>query len=393
METVKLYDNMPYGEDFTARVLEIEEGDKEGRIAVILDQTLFFPLEGGQNPDTGLINDYRVNYVTIKDNVIRHFIELKEGEEISLRPGEEVKASIDFAHRFDLMQQHSGEHILSGILYRDYGYTNVGFHLTEDIVTLDTSGPLSEEEVLKLEMEANEVLFMNVPIVARYPSEEELSNMTYRSKIELKGPVRIVTVEGFDQCACCAPHVRHTGEVGAIRIVSAINYKGGMRLEIKCGKRAYLFDRDNRRRLDTLARGFSTKPENVPTAVYKIKCDLAASNEESRKRLEKYFEFLKETIKYSNDSIIHIENDLTLQGKELEDYVKSLSMCTDSYALVLIPSQNGNFRYCAGSAHKDLKPLQEALKKNFAAKGGGRDFIQGSLAGNFDEIKKVVKGV
>ena len=143
--------------------------------------------------------------------------------EEALEPGEAVRGRIDWEERFEKMQQHTGEHIVSGLVHSRFGYNNVGFHLGSDYCTMDFDGPISAEELRKIEWEANRAASLDLEVLVQYPSKEELEHMEYRSKIEIEGQVRIVSVPGYDVCACCAPHVKRTGEIGMIKLVNRMN--------------------------------------------------------------------------------------------------------------------------------------------------------------------------
>lgn len=259
----------PYMKQFNAIVVSCEqypaatEAAETIKYDVVLDQTLFFPEEGGQTPDKGTIAGYPVVDVQIKDEIITHTIAVPILEEdpgvytgtvsdtdhdaaftTEDRPpfsvGDEVSGEIDWAHRFSNMQQHTGEHIFSGLVKKSFGYDNVGFHLSDSTVTMDYDGPLTEDDVRELEWEANRVIIRQLPVHASYPSDDELSKIDYRCKKELSGAIRIVSIPGVDDCACCAPHVKNTGEVGLLKVLDIQNYKGGVRLSILCGFRALL---------------------------------------------------------------------------------------------------------------------------------------------------------
>lgn len=271
MITRKLYDTDSHIREFEARVLACREVQGKGKktcFAAELDQTAFFAEGGGQAADRGIIQSSRGEELKVldvqeKDGHILHYLEQPLAE------GESIRGILDWEFRFDNMQQHSGEHILSGLCYAWKGYHNVGFHLGTEITTLDFDGPLTEEELKQLEERANRVVYQNQPVTITYPSPEELKQMDYRSKKELTGDVRIVRVGDYDLCACCAPHVMLTGEVGLIKIVRWENYKGGVRLSILCGQRA-LKDYDEKNRLIyQVAAGMSTKPEKIPSALEK----------------------------------------------------------------------------------------------------------------------------
>ena len=222
--TKKLYDLDSHRRDFTAAVLRCD-ADGE-RYAVVLDQTLFFPEGGGQPADTGVLGGARVLDVQITQEAIVHYTDAP------LTPGAQVRGEIDWPQRFRRMQGHSGEHIISGLIHSEYGLDNVGFHLGQDTISMDYNGELTWPQLMHIEQLANEAVYRNVPIRTEYPSPEQLAQMTYRSKLDLTEDVRIVTVEGYDVCACCAPHVSCTGEIGAIKFTSVMRHRGGIRVTI-----------------------------------------------------------------------------------------------------------------------------------------------------------------
>jgi len=225
--TLKLYDTDSYATEFDAVVLSCNECEKGYEI--VLDRTVFFPEEGGQCCDRGTLNGYDITDVQIKSNVIYHYSDTK------FEIGAKVHGIIDFKLRFRNMQNHTGEHIICGIAHKLYGYENVGFHLGEDYVTMDLSGPLSKKQVHELELLANEAIYKNVSVTAYYPGKEKIKNMFYRGKSDIEGDIRIVRIKDYDVCACCAPHVAKTGEIGIIKIIDYTPHRGGMRLTILCG--------------------------------------------------------------------------------------------------------------------------------------------------------------
>ncbi len=228
--TEKLYDQDAYLQSFTATVLACEKADNG--YAVTLDSTAFFPESGGQQGDRGKIGDAFVFDTKIVDGVILHYTDSP------LKTNEQVLCEINFDERFAKMQNHTGEHIVSGIFYKLYGAENVGFHLHDNIVTFDTSLPLTTAQLEKSELLANKAVWENRPIFAYYPPCDELKKLDYRSKGELEGDVRIVEIDGYDRCACCAPHVSSTGQVGLIKFISAEPHRRGMRIQMVCGEYA-----------------------------------------------------------------------------------------------------------------------------------------------------------
>ena len=230
METEKLYYEDPYCTAFTGRVLSCEKS-KAGW-SVVLDRTAFYPEGGGQPADRGTLGGVRVTDVQEQDGVILHTC---DGP---VEPGADAEGSVDWARRFDHMQQHSGEHILSGLLCALYDCSNVGFHLGADTVTIDYDRVLTEEQVLEAERRANAVIWRDTPAEITFPSHEELERLHYRSKKELTGQVRIVAFPGADCCACCGTHVRSAGQVGLVKLLTCQKFRDGVRIEMAAGGRA-----------------------------------------------------------------------------------------------------------------------------------------------------------
>ena len=379
--TKKLYDDAPYEKEFHAKIVEIKEEDKDKLVA--LNQTLFFPNEGGQNPDWGKLAGYEVKDVRIKEGIIWHRI----SDECSLEVGDEVHGEIDFWHRYDLMQQHSGEHILSGVIYKKYGYTNVGFHLTEDIVTVDTSGPLTQEQILELEMTVNNIIRENVKITTGYPCKEELSKLEYRSKKELNEEIRIVQIGEYDICACCAPHVASTGEVMSLQIVNWENYKGGVRLEIMCGNRAIKESIKQRLMLKQLSKELSAKQNSIVDSVKRLKEDNGKLKQEMANALNELISMKAKAVEAKEHIVVFEKN---LDGTAHRNYANLLMEKASTVAAVLVTSsEEGEYRYIVGSNTLDMKKIQTELKEKFEAKGGGKaPMIQGTLTGKKEEITK-----
>ena len=236
--TEKLFYRDSHLREFTAVVTACRPCAKDGEggcaelYEVELDRTAFFPEGGGQYSDKGVLGGVRVADVQEKDAHIFHITEAP------LEPGAQVKGEIDWEERFMKMQQHTGEHIVSGLVHGRFGYNNVGFHLGSEDCTMDFDGELSAEEILEIEQEANRAVWKNLEVQVLYPSEDELEKIDYRSKIEIEGQVRIVVIPGYDVCACCAPHVERTGEIGVIKLTNVQRYKGGARVTMLCGIRA-----------------------------------------------------------------------------------------------------------------------------------------------------------
>ena len=218
---------------FTATVTSCEESPKGYRIT--LDQTAFYPEGGGQACDIGTLGQAQVTDVQEEGERVIHFCDRP------LPVGDQVAGEIDWERRFDLMQQHTGEHLLSGIIHRHFGYHNSGFHVGAQVMEVDFDGPIPAQMLSQLEEEANRLVWADIPVSCSYPAPQELPHIAYRTKRELPWPVRIVDIPGGDTCACCGIHVARTGQVGLIKIISCVKFHSGVRLELVCGQRAYRY--------------------------------------------------------------------------------------------------------------------------------------------------------
>ncbi len=384
-KTVKLYDTDAYATQFEAKVISCEKKEKKNKISydVVLDKTLFFPEEGGQTPDKGYINGIEVVDVQIREDVIYHTL-LSPLEEEDL-----VKGEIQWKHRFFNMQQHSGEHIFSGLVHRDFGYDNVGFHLSDQIVTMDFNGMLTDEDVEKLEWEVNEVIARNVAIVAEYPTSDVLEQLEYRSKIEIAGDVRIVTIKGVDVCACCAPHVSRTGEIGGFKIMSRQNYKGGVRISFLCGFRALQDFREKASVISQLVSLLSEKPENIVSAVEKLK--------ETNQNLK--YEVMNSKRRQMQEKIADIpseENNVILFESELDatimrDVVNQLTAEREGICGVFVGDDKDGYRFVMGSSTLDTREALAKLKEIGEVRGGGSPaMVQGTMFIKRREIEGAV---
>ena len=307
--TEKLFYKDSYGYSFDATVYSCiqsynSEDASQARYEIVLDRTCFFPEGGGQGSDRGVIRlpdggpVLQVFDVRLADSEIVHYAHVTDADGGSahdsavreaFREGVRVQGEIDFHRRFDFMQQHTGEHIVSGIICGTYGYDNVGFRLADDHVTMDYSGVLTLEQVSAVEKQANEAVWKNLPVIVSFPSEEEQKTLVYRSKIEIPGDdLRIVEIPGIDVCACCAPHVKTTGEIGLIKITRLQNWKGGVRLSMVCGARALSLMQAEHDMVTTLAKNLSTSWENIPDRFDKMKHDLGSCKKELKDLKKQY---------------------------------------------------------------------------------------------------------
>ena len=304
METTKLYYKDSHQDSCLATVMSCEWNEKKNCYEVILDQTVFFPEGGGQYADTGILGTAKVLDVQEKEGQIIHYTDQP------LDAGTEVEGRIDYPERFSQMQQHTGEHIVSGIVHRTFGYDNVGFHLGQELVTMDFNGTFTEEELQNVELEANEAVVKNLPILITYPSREELEQLEYRSKKELTGQVRIVEIPGYDVCACCAPHVKLTGEVGIIRLIDAIKYKGGTRVTMVCGFRALKDYRMKESNIREISRMLSAKPEESAQAVKRLQDEAKSWKEKLIQTQSRAMEQILENLPEHVENYLVFEKDV-----------------------------------------------------------------------------------
>ena len=380
METVKLYDEHPYDTTFHATIQDIQY-DKN--TTLILDQTLFFPEEGGQCADRGTIDGYEVIDVQISKGIIKHILK----GHVELEIGNEIQGEIDWDLRFSNMQNHSGEHIFSGIVHREYGYDNVGFHLGKDVVSVDFNGPIDEVSLRRIEKEVNQVIYENRVIRAYYPSEEELASLNYRSKKEVDAPLRIVEIENCDVCACCAPHVRRSGEVGLFKVVHMMNYKGGVRIFILCGQRAldYVLELDDN--MNAIYHMLSANNESVVKYVRGLIETNNALKQEvfnlNKKEVQRLVEEANENHRY-----FFIEDlDKNLQ----REMVNSLAQRLEGYVGVFVGSNQMGYRFILASRNNDTTKLFDVLKSHGAKGGGNALMVQGYMKTSQDTIEELLK--
>ena len=390
--TKKLYYEDAYATEFDAVVVSCEEkkiADKaEGAgivYQVVLDGTLFFPEEGGQTPDKGVLGGANVLDVQVKNDIITHTLDKP------LEIGETVHGRIDWKHRFSNMQQHSGEHIFSGTVNRLYGYNNVGFHLSDNIVTMDFNGVLTEEDVAKVEYLVNEIIVNNVPITVSYPTKEELANMEYRSKIEIEGQVRIVTVEGADVCACCAPHVRRTGEIGMLKVMSVQNHRGGVRISMLCGFRALEAFREKTAVITELMGALTASQELLPDRVEKLK----AANQDYKYRLagakQRLMEIKMAEIPAEQENVFLFEQDI--ESIVMRNAVNELTAKHSGVCGVFVGSDEAGYSFIIGSANVDCTKVGAILREKTGAKCGGKQpMIQGSVQVSEEQLRAALAG-
>ena len=378
--TQKLYYIDSYISQFNATVLSI--GICDGGFDVVLDKTAFFPEEGGQGADTGRIGEVRVIDVFERDGVIHHIC---DGEPFL----GEVEGSIDFDARFEKMQCHTAEHILCGIIHSLFGLENVGFHLGFDEVVFDVNGVLSREDLDRVEKLANEAVFANAPVSAWFPEAEELSSIQYRAKLDLTEGVRLVKIGDYDVCACCAPHVKATGEIGLIKILDFMKHRGGTRIWMVAGRRALM---DYRVRYENIKRisGLLSAPQ---ADVADVLSDFVNESTRLKSTLKltrlKIAELYAEKVAPTSASAVFVLEDFTIP--ELIAF-SNIACKKIGGICVALSGSEGDFKYVISSLKENLKALAPDINKALMGSGGGKpNMIQGSFASTLEEIKKYFK--
>lgn len=374
--TEKLYDKDSHINEFSATVLSCEKsGDN---YAVTLNKTAFFPEGGGQESDRGSIGGAAVLDVQIINDEIIHYADRP------LEVGEEYTCRLDRERRFRNMQNHSGEHIVSGLTHKLYGLNNVGFHLGAEM-TVDFDGVLSREQLLEIERLANQAVWENVPIRAYYPEKIELKELDYRSKLELTENVRIVDIEGYDLCACCAPHVKRTGEIGLIKILDSFKNKGGVRIFIKCGIDALMDYSDKYYNVQRISNLLSVKQNEAAAAVDRLNDEnrelkFEASSLKKRLIAEKAKNFAPE----SDKTAVFEEN---LDIKELQLFADALYKKSGGIRGVF-SGEDGNFSFAICGEEAALDLFFKSFKERFSVRGGGRNgMVQGTVIGERAEVE------
>lgn len=376
--TEKLYYSDGHLSRFTARVTSCEKED--GAWAVKLDRSAFFPGGGGQEADEGVLSDMKLLGLREEGEDIVHLTPAP------LEPGALVEGKIDWPLRFSRMQGHSGEHILSGTVHRLFGYDNVGFHMGEEAITIDFSGELSREDLSRAELEANRAIWRDVPVRTLLSTPGELAAMDYRSKKELTGQVRIVEIEGVDLCACCAPHVSHSGEVGLLKIIDSMRHRGGTRLTLLCGEAALLDYEALHENNAAVSAALSAKRLETGGAIARVMAEQEERRAELTKLKRELLQLKAAALRPTEGSICIFESDIDMitlrelvnAGSELAGKVCAGFAGTD-----------GDYKYIIGSRTVPLRARAKEINAAIDGRGGGSDaMIQGTSRARREDIER-----
>ncbi len=381
--TERLFDKNSKLNIFEATVLSCAE-TRDGKYAAVLDKTAFFPNEGGQSCDTGVIDGAKVISVDEKDGIITHTLER------AAEVGRKVSCAVDFETRFKKMQNHTAEHIVSGIVHRLFGYDNVGFHLGEGYMTADFNGELGEADIEKVETLANKAIFECHPVRAYYPTAQELETLEYRSKLDLSENVRIVEIKDVDMCACCAPHVENTGEVGLVKITDAIRYKGGMRLTMIAGFDALADFRARQEQIKRISMAISAKQSEVAEGVERVLCEIDGLKSKLSALKRENMQMKLDSIDKTVDSIIIFEEDADMLA--LRNFVNGAVKKTDKICAVFAGNDGSGYKYIIASENIPLRAMSKEISTALGGKGGGSDaMIQGSVTAARQQIEEYFK--
>ena len=371
--TEKLFYQDSHIAEFEAEVLSCTAAGAGYEIE--LDRTAFFPEGGGQYADAGMLGGVRVTDVQEWDGRVLH---MTDGP---LDAGMRVTGRIDWEERFMKMQQHSGEHIVSGLVHARFGYNNVGFHLGTEDCTMDFSGVLTDEQLTEIEREANRAVWKNLEIEALYPTEEELKKLQYRSKIEIEGQVRIIVVPGYDVCACCAPHVKRTGEIGLIKLTHMQHYKGGVRVTMLCGSRAladYKIKQDQAREISVL---LCAKINETAEAVSQLKEENNALKYAAAGLEKKLVRCHAEMIPENEEPVCIFTEDL--EGESTRGLMNLVLEGGHLLCAVFHGNEADGYRYVMGSRQIDMRAFVKEFNTGFAGRGGGSpEMVQGTAKGD-----------
>lgn len=375
--TRKLYYEDAYISEFSARVVSCRACD--GGFDTVLDKTAFFPEEGGQASDRGYIGSARVSYVYERDGIVHHLTD-------SAPSDGEVLCRLDFDERFEKMQLHTAEHILCGIIHRMYGLDNVGFHLGDDEVTFDISSPLTREQLDAVEDAACEAVFANIKIETLFPTPEQLSEIEYRAKLDITEGIRLVRIGDVDTCACCAPHVARTGEIGAIKMLHAERHRGGMRIWMTAGRRAVADYRNKFENISRVGAMLSVPATDTADTLEKYMSDTDELKYLLKESRRIYVKSLASTVELTEGNVLELLFGVGIE--ELRMYV-NYALSRVGGMLVAISGDEGDYKYVIGAKDMDLSAESKKINAALNGRGGGRgNMIQGSFSASIVDIKK-----
>jgi alanyl-tRNA synthetase len=358
-------------------------GEENGRFYIILDRTAFFPGGGGQSCDSGFIGGAEITDVAEIDGEIVHYC----AEKPRFAAPETVLCRIDWEKRFSLMQNHSGEHLFSGIAHTRFGCENVGFHMGEDGVTIDLDRELSGEDIGEIERAANEAVWKNVPVTARFPDTEELKTLEYRSKLELTENVRIVDIEGYDSCACCAPHVSKTGEIGLLKVMDYSRHRGGMRIILRCGREAMAVFGEYQASVAEISALLSVKRRDAALAVKRLSAELSEQKHNCDQIKREFAMKLIAESSRTEGNLCYFVPDF-FEPESMRILLNEAVKLCGGAAAAFVKKPGGGYNYVIASERLDLRALAKKINSAISGRGGGsKEMIQGSALADEKAIR------
>lgn len=379
--TEKLFYLDSHIKTFTAKVLSCEKG-KHG-YDVVLDKTAFYPEGGGQPGDRGVIGGVTVTDTHEVGESVVHYCENP------VEVGMEVDCAIDWDWRFRLMQQHSGEHMVSGFIHQAFGYSNVGFHMGKDSVTIDFDGPISEEQLAEIEGKTNAAIWENTPVEVLYPNAEELEQLPYRSKKALSGQVRIVQFPGVDLCACCGVHVKNTGEIGLVKFLSCVKFHEGVRIEMLAGRQAMELLSGVWEQNRQISGLLSAKPLETAASAARMQQELNDTKYRLSQLEDKLFQMQAEAYKGAGDVLLFEEG---LKPDALRRLTDAILRTCGGRCAVFSKVETG-YQYAIGHEGGDLREFTKAMNGKLSGRGGGKpNFVQGSVTADRQAIEAFFRG-
>lgn len=377
MNTRKLYYEDPKMQTFSATVITCEKTEKGYEI--VLDATAFYPEGGGQACDLGTLGDANVSDVQERGETVVHLCDKP------LTVGAEVAGKTDWARRLDLMQQHTGEHIVSGIIHKMFGCHNVGFHVGADVITIDFDYLIPTDALPEIEQQANDAIYADLPVKCWYPSPEELSDLGYRSKKEIPWPVRIVEIPGFDKCACCGVHVTTTGQIGVIKLLRLVKFHQGVRIEMVCGGRAFFLLSRVYEQNRLVSQAFSAKILETGLAAQKMNETLAAEKFRASGLERQLYAHIADAFAGSGDVLYFADQFSPAAVRDLADRIAEVCGGT---AAVFSGSDEAGYSLCMVNKTADISALGKEMNSALNGRGGGKPgFFQGSVKATKIEIE------
>ncbi len=383
-ETKKLFYEDAYKLTFEANV--VERYQQEQKFALVLDQTCFYPESGGQPSDKGTLNGITVVHVEEREGKILHFLE----KNIS---GEKVSGIIDWEKRFDFMQQHAGQHILSQSLFELFRAKTLSFHMGARSSTIEIDKRnISDEESERIEERANTVVFQNSEIKSYFVAEKDIEKVPLRKPSQKKGQIRVIEVSDFDYSACGGTHPRRTGEIGLIKILKWERIRNNVRCEFVCGRRALQDYSLKNSILRQIAVRFTVSEKEVPASLEKLSSELKDQKRKNKKILDKLIQFEAQKMVQAAEG--HIIKEIFSEGTLDETKRLALNIINDGEFIVLFGLKLENRGHlifaCSESLGVDMRELIPIVSPLVEGKGGGSPSLVEIFAKNTENIENAL---